>query len=208
MNTGYGRGQRLLELVSVALFVLLAALGVWRSVAATGVYFVPVMLVAAPAGWLAADFLSGLVHWACDSFGSARTPLIGNAFIRPFRLHHSDPEEMTRHDFVETHGASCFAALPVLVVTNAMPLDGWPRLFAHAVLLCLALGGLLSNQCHKWAHMDEAATPRLVQLAQRCWLVLPREHHLLHHTTPFDTHFCMASGWLNAAFDAVLRAWR
>jgi hypothetical protein len=208
MSPGYSRGQRLLELVSIALFVLLAASGLWRSVAATGLYFVPLVLIAAPSGWLAADLLSGLLHWACDSFGNAHTPLIGNAFIRPFRLHHADPEEMTRHDFVETHGSSCFAALPVLVVTSVMPLDTWQRALAHGVLLFLALGGLLSNQCHKWTHMDEAATPRLVQLAQRAWLVLPREHHRLHHSPPFDTHFCMASGWLNAAFDAVLRAWR
>jgi ubiquitin-conjugating enzyme E2 variant len=208
MNVAYSRGQRLLELASIALFMLLVAVGLWRSIPASRPYLLPLWSVAAPIGWLGADLVSGLVHWVCDSFGSARTPLIGNAFIRPFRRHHVDPEEMTRHDFVETHGASCFAALPVLAITSAMPLDAWPQIFAHAVLLCLTLGGLLSNQCHKWAHMEQGATPRLVELAQRCWLVLPREQHRLHHTPPFDTHFCMASGWLNAAFDAVLRAWR
>jgi ubiquitin-conjugating enzyme E2 variant len=56
--------------------------------------------------------------------------------------------------------------------------------------------------------MHESATPRFVRWAQRRWLVLPREHHRVHHTPPFDTHFCVSNGWLNSAFDAVLRAWR
>jgi hypothetical protein len=25
---------------------------------------------------------------------------------------------------------------------------------------------------------------------------------------PFDTNFCMSCGWLNAPFNALLRAWR
>jgi len=45
-------------------------------------WFVPVALLL---GWLVADLFSGLVHWALDSFGSVRTPLLGRAFIRPFR---------------------------------------------------------------------------------------------------------------------------
>ena len=208
MNAAYGRGQRLLEFASIALFVLLAAWSLWRLLAATQFLFPAVLLVAAPAGWLAVDLLSGLAHWAFDSFGSISTPVIGNAFIRPFRAHHADPEEMTRHDFVETHGASCLAGLPFLAAASFMPVDAWAEILAQAVLLFTALGALFTNQCHKWAHMDEAATPKLVLWAQHRWLVLPREHHRLHHTPPFDSHFCMSSGWLNAAFNMVLRAWR
>jgi Lipid desaturase domain len=115
---------------------------------------------------------------------------------------------MTRHDFVETHGASCLASLPFLAAASVMPIDTWIGIFAQAVLLCTALGALATNQCHKWAHMDEAAVPKLVLWAQRRWLVLPREHHRLHHTPPFDTHFCMSSGWLNACLNGILRLWR
>lgn len=208
MNATYGRGQRLLELASIALFALLAASSLWRLVAATHLYFPAIAVVAALAGWLAADLLSGLAHWAFDSFGSVSTPIVGKSFIRPFREHHVDPEEMTRHDFVETHGASCLAALPLLVPAAVMPLDAWLTILTQAILLFTALGVLATNQCHKWAHVEVAETPRLVLWAQRRWLVLPREHHRLHHTPPFDMYFCMSSGWLNAAFNALLRAWR
>lgn len=208
MKAAYGRGQRVLELGSIAAFAVLAGFSGFRLLAAAELQALGVVVVAAPLGWLAADLSSGLVHWGCDSFGSAHTPLIGSGFIRPFREHHDDPSAMTRHDFVETHGASCLAALPALVLTSVLSLDGWLRQLAQAVLLFTALGALLSNQCHKWAHMDEAETPALVRWAQRCRLVLPREQHRRHHTPPFDSHFCMASGWLNRAFDCVLRAWR
>lgn len=208
MSAAYGRRQRLLELGSIALFVPLAAWSLWRLLAATQLYFPTVVLVAALAGWLAADLLSGLAHWVFDSFGSTSTPVIGNALIRPFREHHADPAEMTRHDFVETHGASCLAGLPFLAATSVMPVAAWTGILAQAVLLFAALGMLFTNQCHKWAHLDEAVTPKLVLWAQSRWLVLPREHHRLHHTPPFDSHFCMSSGWLNVAFNAVLRAWR
>lgn len=208
MSVAYGRGQRFLEWISIAVFVLLSAWCVARLLAASQFAFPAVMLLAVPAGWLLSDLLSGLVHWALDSFGSVRTPILGASFIRPFREHHADPEAMTRHDFVETHGASCFAALPLLAAAGLMSPGSWTGIAGQALLLCTALGALATNQCHKWAHMDEAATPPIVRWAQRRGLVLPRELHRRHHTPPFDTHFCMSSGWLNAPFDALLRRWR
>ena len=204
----YGRGQRLLEIASIALFAALAAWSLWRLLDGSRLYFPAIVLVAVPAGWLAADLLSGLAHWVLDSFGSVGTPFIGKSFIRPFRAHHADPAEMTRHDFVETHGSSCLAALPLLAAASVMSLDGWTTILMQAMLLFAALGVLATNQCHKWAHMDESATPGPVLWAQRHWLVLPREHHRLHHTPPFDTHFCTSSGWLNAPFNALLRLCR
>jgi len=66
-------------------------------------------------GWLLADLMSGLLHWAFDSWGTVRTPLPGKAFIRPFREHHGDPKSMLAHDFVELNGASCVACIPLLV---------------------------------------------------------------------------------------------
>jgi Lipid desaturase domain len=207
VSAGYGRGTRMVELASIAAFAALAVHGAWRLACAGGTQTMLYVLLALPAGWLASDFLSGLLHWACDSLGSASTPLVGRAFIRPFREHHADPEQMTRHDFVETHGASCFAALPFLAAACFASFDAIP-IALQSVLYFTALGALFTNQCHKWAHMDEGATPRWVRWAQARGLVLPREHHRLHHRPPFDSHFCMSCGWMNPLLNAILRAWR
>ena len=62
------------------------------------------------------DFLSGFVHWAGDTVGDESTPIFGPNFVRPFRFHHVDPEDITRHDFVETNGNNCIVAAPVLLL--------------------------------------------------------------------------------------------
>jgi len=204
----YGRGQRLLECASIALFALLAAWGLWRLALASGTWLPLVVLVAAPCGWAASDLLSGLLHYSLDTWGSVKTPVIGSAFIRPFREHHVEPGAMACHDFVETNGSSCFAALPLLAAAGSIPLDSMLPVLLQSVLLFIALGALATNQCHKWAHMDEAATPRLVRLAQRWRLVLPREQHRLHHTPPFDTHFCISCGLLNPVLDFFVKAFK
>ena len=196
--------MRRVEYASIALFGVLAAFGLWRLIEASGVRFIALALVLVPLGWIASDLLSGLLHLAFDTLGSVETPVLGRAFIRPFREHHADPEAMTRHDFIETHGASCFAALPLLAAVCFLPAP----VFFQGTLYFTALGALATNQCHKWAHMEEGETPALVRTLQRWKLVLPREHHRRHHTPPFDSHFCMSCGWLNPALDCCLKMFR
>jgi len=189
--------MRAVEIVSVVAFLFLLALCFAQL--AVPSWFIPVALLS---GWLAADLFSGLVHWALDSFGSVRTPLLGPAFIRPFREHHADPAGMTRHDFIEVNGASCLGCLPLLIGIQVFETN--PLL--HAVIACTALGVLLTNQCHKWAHSEEP--PSGARFFQKLGLVLSAEEHIKHHTPPFNTHFCTASGWLNRPFNALLRLGR
>src|SRR5688572_29191414 len=162
-----------------------------------------IVVVAMASGWLAADLLSGLVHWGFDTWGSIHTPMIGSRFIRPFRAHHFDPLAMTQHDFVEIAGSSCLAALPVLGLACWLPLHGAGALLLQGILLFTALGVLLTNQCHKWAHLSPEALPAPVRMAQRLRLILRRADHLRHHVRPFDSHYCTASGWLNRPLHAI-----
>src|SRR5688500_3037660 len=39
-------------------------------------------------GLVAADFLSGLVHWAADTWGRDDLPVVGPLLLVPFRVHH------------------------------------------------------------------------------------------------------------------------
>jgi ubiquitin-conjugating enzyme E2 variant len=185
--------MRAIEIFSIALFLILLAVSL--SGLEMEFKYVP---VAALCGWSLADLFSGLVHWSLDTFGSVRTPVVGPAFIRPFREHHADPQAMARHDFVEVNGASCIGCLPLLVLS--LYLEG----LLHSVAVFTCVGVLFTNQCHKWAHMD--APPALVRLLQKLRLVLRAEEHRLHHTPPYDSHFCTASGWLNRPLDGTLRA--
>lgn len=189
--------MRALEILSVVLFLVLAVLAAAKL--AIPAWLIP---LAAFCGWLLADLLSGLVHWALDTFGSVRTPLVGSAFIRPFREHHADPAAMTRHDFIEVNGASCLGCLPVLAAAAFLPMDG----FIQAALLSFSLGVLLANQCHKWAHVPPDQLHDFVKTIQKLGLILRASEHRLHHTHPYDSYFCTASGWLNGPLNALLRS--
>jgi ubiquitin-conjugating enzyme E2 variant len=198
----------MLEYISIGLFLVLAIWSIWRLATVAEGRFIQVLLITLPLGWLASDLLSGFLHWALDTLGSVNTPIVGKSFIRPFREHHIDPTAMTYHDFVETHGSSCFAVLPFLVAASLIGLETYGSYFLQGFIITIALGALATNQCHKWAHMDTDSVPRVVRWAQEYHLVLPPRHHQLHHTLPYNTHFCMSNGWLNSLFNGYLRLWR
>jgi hypothetical protein len=191
----YGRTQRALELAGVSLFIALLSLQVNEALQAP----IPHLLLLALAAWITADLLSGIAHWAFDNFGRLDTPLLGPAFIRPFREHHADPQAMTRHDFVETNGASCLAYSPLLLVSLSLE-DAATKAF----LVFLGLGILATNQCHKWAHQDSVSV--FIHLLQRMNFILKPEIHGRHHSAPYRSHYCTASGWMNPVLDALLKA--
>jgi hypothetical protein len=74
----------------------------------------------------------------------------------------------------------------------------WDYLFgAFFLTVCLAV--FLTNQFHKWAHLD--APPGWVRRLQLWGLVLSKEHHDVHHESPYDTYYCITVGVWNPLLD-------
>ena len=166
--------------------------------AASGALDLLTLLASGVVGWLLADLLSGLVHWAGDTLGSERTPVLGPSFIAPFREHHDDPQAMVAHGTVELVGSTALLALPSLVpVTHLVTFEGQGalRLALGGVLLATLLGVVVTNLVHRWAHMDRP--PAVAALLQRTGLILTPARHERHHTAPFDGWFCISSGLLD-----------
>lgn len=193
----YSPAHRAIEILSIAAFLALCLWLIVRMGSATHGARWWLLGAAALGGYVLADFVSGLVHWGFDTWGSIYTPVLGKNFIRPFREHHFDEKAITRHDFVETNGNNCLVALPVLTACTFVPVDGSLGLAAVAVLTFMCLGVFGTNQFHKWAHMDNP--PRLVGWLQRWHLVLPPAHHDTHHRAPYDNYYCITTGWLNSS---------
>jgi len=160
--------------------------------------------VAVVLGLVLADFGSGVVHWAGDTWGDERTPLLGPRFIRPFRSHHAHPLDMLNRNFFTLNGSTAMTSLPVLVVPFFLPLesDVW---WAVAVFLWSAgLCGMWTNQFHQWAHMKNP--PRVVSWLQRCRVILSPAHHRRHHKSPYAANYCITTGWCNPLLEQI-RFW-
>jgi ubiquitin-conjugating enzyme E2 variant len=192
------------DVASVSALVVLLALATARLLHALGAGGPAwVLLPAAVAAVLAADLVSGLVHWTCDRFFAADTPLIGRMLIHPFREHHVDPLAITRHGVFELCGNNALAVLlPVLGIVLAGPPRGEASAIAgHGFVIALALAVFATNQVHKWAHAAHVATP--IRWLQRTRLILSPDAHDRHHRGDFSNGYCVTTGWLNPLLDAL-----
>jgi len=127
--------------------------------------------------------------------------------LRPFREHHIDPTSITRHDFVETNADSfMMIIIPMIWVTYTFTFStpaeisdgyGWS---CYVSVLAILLS--MTNQIHKWSH-THSGLPRLVKYLQEKHIILPRQHHRIHHMSPHDTYYCMTTGWLNWPLEKV-----
>lgn len=164
----------------------------------------PWMVSAALVGVALADFGTGVVHWAGDTFGSEGTPLFGRTVIAPFRNHHKDPADITRHGFLEVTGNNALIMTPLVL---GMALVA-PRAAESVLVVSGMAGGLalvftavVSNQLHRWAHM--ARVPGPVAWLQRWHLILSRVEHSRHHRGPHNVGYCVANGWMNPLLDRL-----
>ncbi|HZR83791.1 MAG TPA: fatty acid desaturase CarF family protein [Candidatus Binatia bacterium] len=197
----------LLDAAGVSAFAALTAAIAWRFARLPWDPFcVATLGAAATFGYGLADVVSGVVHWIGDTFFDEKTPVIGAAFVRPFREHHRDPRAITRHGFLEVNGNNCLALLPLLVPTwllggGSGPDVHVPAAWFQAMAVSFAVATFGTNQFHKWAHLESA--PRWVGWLQASRLILSPSHHARHHAPPHRRSYCVTVGWTNPLLDAI-----
>ena len=69
-------------------------------------------------------------------------------FVKPFRMHHVDAKDITRHDFVETNGNNCLATVIPLSCFCFLPLAflACPLFLAEALALYLFFAPLRKSR--------------------------------------------------------------
>lgn len=155
------------------------------------------LLFLLPLGLLSSDFTSGLFHWFFDNYGSPQTPVFGPT-IELFRVHHDLPQDICNSNFTFTVGHVCLWSVPMVaahLVALALGFThpifaAWTAFFTTAHLFLI-----LTNQFHKWAHLPNK-TPLITWLQSHKW-VLNTPHHNVHHTPPFESYYCITTGWMN-----------
>jgi ubiquitin-conjugating enzyme E2 variant len=201
LASGYTRSHRLYEVCGIVFACSSGGTLALRLMSAPRLsgWWVPLALLL---GILGADLTSGLVHWACDTWGSVNTPILGRLAIRTFREHHSDQKAITRHDFVETNGHNiALAVLPSCVGLYELGRGTLGSTVAAMSLLSMAIFVGMTSQIHKWAHQQ--SPPVVVRWLQESRLILSPRHHDAHHHAPYDRNYCITTGWLNGPMKAI-----
>lgn len=151
------------------------------------------------AGWLLADFATGILHWIEDRFGPGREdwPLVGPLVFAPNQRHHFTPLEFTWAGFFDRNWTTWVA-----VLIFAIPL--FLLVGVKVWLVVMVIGGGMSNEVHAWAHrftMLKGFSRKLLRAVQQTGLLQSPAHHAVHHVPPHRRHYCILTNWLNPVLD-------
>jgi len=195
-----GAWTRALEAGSIAAALALVAINAARFAGEPRLlaWWLPLAVVA---GVLAADFASGIVHWTADTWGRESLPVLGVRFLRPFRIHHVNPDDLCERDFIDCNGDVALLVCPLLLGSWLVPLES--ELLGATSVFTAVFGAatLPTNQVHQWAHLPQP--PRFVAWLQRRGVLLSTAAHQRHHTAPFTASYCITTGWCNRALDRL-----
>ena len=192
--------RRLLEAVWIGTALTLIAYHCFSLALSIGLRF-PWMPLVMLAGFVTADFLSGFIHWTADTWFRDTMPILGQRLLKPFRVHHVNPDDFLRRNVLDTNGDVAFIVIPFLIaVFWISTTETWSAALAvYVVSFCAA--GLPTNQVHQWAHMKNP--PTVVRWLQSSRLILSRRAHLQHHKAPHIDNYCIALGWCNPLLTAI-----
>jgi ubiquitin-conjugating enzyme E2 variant len=147
---------------------------------------------------VAADFVSGFVHWLEDAYARPDMALVGG-IARDNLRHHEKPREFISKSWWQSSWDLCLLGLAGL---------GMAALTHHLNVYALLFTALVvnANQIHKWAHSNRQETPRLVRWLQQRGILQTVRHHALHHRGERNSHYCVITNVLNPALEAM-RFW-
>jgi ubiquitin-conjugating enzyme E2 variant len=148
---------------------------------------------------LLADLVSGVVHWAEDTyarFKPKRKLRLINLIARDNDIHHRRPRDFLKRNWRQSSWDLALIGALLLAAAHALGVLSW------AVLLFVLLS-VNANQMHKWAHRNPRENPALVTWLQRMHLLQSPRHHGRHHGGNKDSHYCVVTNFLNPVLEEV-----
>lgn len=152
---------------------------------------------------LLADFVSGVVHWAEDTyarFKPKRKVRLINLIARDNEVHHRRPRDFLRRGWWQSSWDLVLVGALILASALALNLLSW----ALVVFVVLSVN---ANQMHKWAHRNPRENPVVVTWLQRLHLLQNPRHHGKHHGGDKNSHYCVVTNFLNPLLEEV-NFWR
>jgi ubiquitin-conjugating enzyme E2 variant len=146
------------------------------------------------------DFVSGLVHWAEDTFGSVDTPVVGRWIVGPNVLHHLDGAAFLTKSWLAS-------SWDLLAVAAALVAAAWWAGHLDWHVWLFALLGANANQLHKWNHGGRSRRPMAIRWLQGLRILQTAAGHAAHHKGDKNTAYCVITPYLNPLLDR-LGVWR
>lgn len=154
-----------------------------------------------------ADFVTGLLHWAFDTWFAETSAM--ERMVLLVREHHTHPERIFSYKFRQDAGLlSWFAALaaaPMLAISVFDVLGPQAGCAFAVASIVTSLEIVFMLQFHKCGHTTQPGP--LVRCLQAIHVLLPARHHLQHHAGAHDRNYCLVNGLFDRTAGA-LGFWR
>ena len=148
---------------------------------------------------LIADLLSGLIHWADDTWlAPGKSALLDRFIVTDNIDHHRNPGNIRTASYWGINRVTIALAAVVTALLLLFHVHAWE---AYLVIALLSH----SNQVHRWAHSSN--NPRIVTFLQRYGILQSAAHHAKHHKNPYASRYCAITEYLNPVLDRI-RFWR
>ena len=152
-------------------------------------------IVSAVGCLFAVDFITGVIHWAEDTWTAlGRSKLLDAYVVRDNIEHHRKPGAIRGGTYWETNRVCIALAFAIACLLLLFGVHAWA---AYAIVVLASQ----SNQVHKWSHC--ANPPRAVAWLQRFGILQSPAHHAEHHKRPYAKRYCTATNFLNPVLDGV-----
>ena len=148
---------------------------------------------------LAADLMTGIVHWWDDAYGNPNWKILGESVIIPNLKHHKSPRAFIKGNYwtrINTSlglGAVLICLCWIFSILN---------IYTVLAILIAAHG----NEIHRFAHQTRKENGPLVTGLQDIGIFQSRKHHGLHHESPYIRNYCVVTNYVNPVLE-VIRFW-
>lgn len=151
---------------------------------------------------IAADLLTGIVHWLEDTYGNPNTKFlgIGKHIVIPNLVHHIKPRELTNGNWFSRIWTSMVFLLILLLVLVSL---GMANSFIY-LTFAIAMWG---NEIHCWSHRTPKENGKMITFLQRYYIIQSPKQHAKHHFSPYASNFCAITPFVNPILECI-HFWR
>ena len=146
--------------------------------------------------WIAADFITGVIHWWEDTYGNPNWPIIGKYVVEPNLIHHKQPTKLLEGSYWNRIDTSFFAVAAIGAIFWLFGLHSWQ--IAVCLLFCMQ-----GNEIHAMTHRPDRLNGKVVLFLQKTGIFQSKKMHRWHHKAPYETNFCIMSDFVNPILNVV-----